>query len=157
MCSAALKSVFESCNRIQGEGNTQKFMIARTAPRSRIVIIEEVQETRDLIKELLKRDGHNVDAVRDEDEAVDRIQRNHPDLILISLEGALEQLIATAQRIRGRGGLTRQTPIVIFSLEAVPEGVEEELGENIRVTAPDNFNQLRALLMRVLRVASRTH
>jgi hypothetical protein len=69
----------------------------------------------------------------------------------------LEQLIATAQRIRGRGGLTRQTPIVIFSLEAVPEGVEEELGENIRVTAPDNFNQLRALLMRVLRVASRTH
>jgi CheY-like chemotaxis protein len=132
-------------------------MIAKTARRSRILIVEDVQETRDAIKELLKHDGYWVDPVRDEDEAVDRIQRNHPDLILISLEGAPEQVISTAQRIREGGCLTQQTPIVIFSLAAVPEGAEEELGENIYVTAPDNFNQLRALLARVLRVVSRTY
>jgi CheY-like chemotaxis protein len=156
MCSAALKSVFGSCNPKRGEGTTQKVMIAKTARRSRILIVEDVQETRDAIKELLLHDGFWVDPARDEDEAVDRIQRNHADVILVSLGELLEQ-IATAQRIRGKGGLTQQTPIVIFSLAAVPEGAEEELGENIHVTAPDNFNQLRDLLTRVLGAASRTH
>jgi hypothetical protein len=66
-------------------------------------------------------------------------------------------VIAAAQRIRIIGDLTQQTPIVIFSLETVPEGAEQELNGNIHVTVPDNFNQLRALLTRVLRGASRTH
>ena len=66
-------------------------------------------------------------------------------------------MIAAAQRIRIRGGLTHETPIVIFSLPMVPEGAEEELTGNIHVTVPDNFNQLRALLRRLLRGVSRTH
>ena len=132
-------------------------MVANTARNSRILIVEEAQETRDSIKELLKSDGYLVDPARDEDDAVDRVQRNHPDLILISLDGTPEYVLATAQRIRVRGGVTQQTPIVIFSLPTIPEGAEEELAGNIYVTVPDNFNQLRALLTRVLRGVSRTH
>jgi DNA-binding response OmpR family regulator len=132
-------------------------MIGKTVRSSRILIVEDDQETRDSIRELLKHDGYQVDSARDEDEAVERAQRNHPDLILISLGGAPEQVIAAAQRIRIIGDLTQQTPIVIFSLETVPEGAEQELNGNIHVTVPDNFNQLRALLTRVLRGASRTH
>jgi CheY-like chemotaxis protein len=132
-------------------------MTASTAHSSRILIVEDVQETRDSIRELLTRDGYGVDPARDEEEAVDRVQRNHPDAILISLVGAPERVIAAAQRIRIRGGLTQETPIVIFSLPMVPEGAEEELIGNIHVTVPDNFNQLRALLRRLLRGASRTH
>jgi DNA-binding response OmpR family regulator len=132
-------------------------MIGKTVRSSRILIVEDDQETRDSIRELLKHDGYQVDSARDEDEAVERAQRNHPDLILISLGGAPEQVIATAQRIRIIGDLTQQTPIVIFSLETVPEGAEQEIHGNIHVTVPDNFNQLRALLTRVLRGASRTH
>ena len=132
-------------------------MIGKTVRSSRILIVEDDQETRDSIRELLKHDGYQVDSARDEDEAVERAQRNHPDLILLSLEGAPEQVIATAQRIRIIGDLTQQTPIVIFSLATVPEGAEQELNGNIHVTSPDNFNQLRALLTRILREASRTH
>lgn len=124
---------------------------------SRILIVEDVQETRDSIKELLKSDGYQVDAVPDEDEAQDKIERNPPDLILVSLDGLPEDVFASARRIRQRGGLTELTPIVIFSLDTVPEGGEEELKGNVHVTMPDNFNQLRALLTRVLRAASRTH
>jgi hypothetical protein len=40
------------------------------------------------------------------------------------------------------------TPIVIFSIST--EGAEEEIGANVCVVRPDNFNQLRMLLMRVL-------
>ncbi len=132
-------------------------MVANTARNSRILIVEEAQETRDSIRELLKSDGYLVDPARDEDDAVDRVQRNHPDLILISLDGTPEYVLATAQRIRVRGGVTQQTPIVIFSLPTIPEGAEEELAGNIYVTVPDNFNQLRALLTRVLHGVSRTH
>jgi CheY-like chemotaxis protein len=132
-------------------------MIAKTARSPRILIVEDVQETRDAIKLLLKRDGYNVDPARDEEEAVERGQRSRPDLILVSLGGAPEQVVAAAHRIRARSALTEQTPVVIFSLTSVPEGAEEELGGNIYVTAPDNFNQLRGMLTRILGVASRKH
>ena len=57
-------------------------MNGNTGHTSRILIVEDVQETRDSIKELLKSDGYQVDAVPDEDEAQDKIERNPPDLIL---------------------------------------------------------------------------
>lgn len=131
-------------------------MTTSTAHSSRILIVEDAQETRDSIRELLTRDGYRVDPARDEEEAIDRVQRNRPDAILISLAGAPERVIAAAQRIRIMGGLAHETPIVIFSLPMVPEGAEEELTGNIHVTVPDNFNQLRALLRRILHGASRT-
>jgi CheY-like chemotaxis protein len=116
----------------------------------RILVVEDVQETRDAIEALLKRDGYCVDPARDEDEAVEKVRSNLPDLILISLGGTPEQVLRTARKVRDRGRLTACTPIVIFSISTIPEGAEEELGENIYVTVPDNFNQLRTLLNRVL-------
>jgi CheY-like chemotaxis protein len=132
-------------------------MIAGTARSWRIVIVEDAQETRDSIRELLEHDGYCVDPARDEDEAVDKIRRNRPDLILISLAGSAEYVVSTALRIRFRGGLGQDIPVVIFSLATLPEGAEEELTGNIHVTVPDNFNQLRALLTRVVHAPWRTH
>jgi CheY-like chemotaxis protein len=125
-------------------------MIPKTARMARILVVEDVQETRDAIEVLLRRDGYRVDPARDEADAVERVCSNRPDLILISLGGTQEQLLSTARKIRERGGLTEETPIVVFSTSAVPAGAEEEIEGKIYVTAPDNFNQLRALLTRVL-------
>ena len=136
---------------------TQPAKIAMDRHNWRILIVEDVQETRDAIEELLKHDGYWVDSARDEDEAADRATRNPPDLILMSLAGVPEYVLSAANRIRERSGLTRRTPVVIFSLATVPEGAEEELFGNIYLTAPDNFNQLRTLLTRILHAAYRTH
>jgi len=122
---------------------------------SRILVVENVQETRDAILELLKHDGFRVDPARDEEEATDKAQRYHPDLILVSLGGPPEEVLATAQRIRIGGGVTQRTPIVIFSLTIVPEGTVEELAGNVHVIVPDNFDQLRMLLRHLLTGASR--
>jgi two-component system alkaline phosphatase synthesis response regulator PhoP len=132
-------------------------MISEIVLGPRILIVEDVQETRDSIESLLKHDGYRVNAARNEIEAIEKAERNHPDLILISLAGEPEVVIAAAQRIRLRGRLSQHIPIVIFSLRIVPQGAEEELSGNIYVTVPDNFNQLRALLTRILRGASHTH
>ena len=133
-----------------GKSSTRKVMIPKSARMTRILVVEDVQETRDAIEVLLRRDGYRVDPVRDEDDAVERVRSNRPDLILISLGGTPEQVLSTARKIRERGGLTEGTPIVIFSISTIPEGAEVEIGGNIYVTVPNNFNQLRTLLTRVL-------
>jgi CheY-like chemotaxis protein len=130
-------------------------MIENPASVKRILVVEDVQETRDAIEELLKTDGYSVDPARDEADAVKRIRWAPPDLILISLGGTSEEVLTTARRIRARAALKQDTPIVIFSLSIIPEGTEQEIDGNIHVTVPDNFNQLRSLLTRVLQSASR--
>lgn len=126
-------------------------MIPIPAHAISILIVEDTQEMRDAIETLLRRDGYWVSPARNEDDAVARIHANPPDLILISLEGTTEHVLSAARRIRDRGGLTTSTPMVIFSIANFPEGAEEQVGGNIFITAPDNFDQLRTLLTRVLR------
>jgi CheY-like chemotaxis protein len=125
-------------------------MIPKTAPTKRILVVEDVQETRDAIEGLLTNDGYSVDPARNEDDAVERSRWNRPDLILISLGGSAEELIATAHSMRARGELSPKIPIVIFTMSPLPEGCKKEIGEEIYATQPENFNQVRALLTRLL-------
>jgi DNA-binding response OmpR family regulator len=121
----------------------------------RILVVEDVQETRDAIESLLTRDGYYVDPAQSEGDAVERGRWNRPDLILVSLGGLPDEVISIACRIRVKAGLSTHVPIVIFSIWTIQEGEEREIGENIYVTIPDNFDQLRKLLARVLKERSR--
>ena len=115
-----------------------------------VLVVEDVEETRDGIEALLKVDGYRVNAARDERDAVRKARRETPNLVLLSLAGRNVDLVAAALRIRRRVGLSQNVPIVIFSVESVPEGTEMEMGKNVWVTSPDNFDQLRRLLRRLL-------
>jgi CheY-like chemotaxis protein len=157
MCSCALNYFPKLGIPIPEARISKRAMIEKSEWTLRLLIVEDVQETREAIEKLLKRDGYIVDQAKDEAEAAEKARRNSPDLILVSLAGTPYDVLSVAQRIRLNGGLTQKTPIVIFSLWMVPQGTEEELSENIYVTVPDNFNQLRALLARILRSTSNTH
>ena len=115
-----------------------------------ILVTDDVEETRDGIERLLKADGYRVDAARDEEDAVARAGRQRPDLILVGLGGPHTDAIAIAHRIRGRAELGDEVPVVIFCVPTVDEGAEVALGRNVYVTRPDNFDQLRGLLGRLL-------
>ena len=41
-------------------------------------------------------------------------------------------------------------PVVVFCIAEIDEGDEVAIGQNVYITRPDNFNQLRALLARLL-------
>jgi hypothetical protein len=41
-------------------------------------------------------------------------------------------------------------PVVVFCIDEIAEGDEIAIGENVHVTRPDNFDQLRSLLARLL-------
>jgi DNA-binding response OmpR family regulator len=117
-----------------------------------ILVLEDIEETRDGIEKLLKADGYHVRAARTEEDAVESALRKRPDLMLVSLGGPARAVITTARSIRKRAELGEQVPVVIFCMaEEVDEGGEVEIGQNLYLTYPDNFNQLRKLIARLLR------
>ncbi|HMF57861.1 MAG TPA: hypothetical protein VK619_16075 [Pyrinomonadaceae bacterium] len=118
--------------------------------RLTILVVEDIEETRDGIEKLLKVDGYRVEAARDERDAVGCAQRKRPNLILISPGGSPRDVIATACHIRERAELGENVPVVVFCVGEVGEGDEIAIGQNVYLTRPDNFNQLRNLLARLL-------
>jgi CheY-like chemotaxis protein len=115
-----------------------------------ILIVEDVHETRDGMEKLLTADGYRVSLARDEKDAIDNAQIKPPDLILVSLAGLPNEVIVAARRIRENAAVGENVPIVIFCVEAIGEGGEVAIGQNVYLTRPDNFNQLRSLLARML-------
>ncbi len=116
-----------------------------------ILVVEDVEETRDGIEALLKRDGYRVECARDEQDATERAQRKRPDLMLVSLGGPPVEVIAAARRVCERTELGESVPVVIFCVGEVREGDEVAVGCNVYITNPDNFDQLRNLISRLLR------
>lgn len=120
-----------------------------------ILVVEDVHETRDGIERLLMVDGYRVALARDEQDGIESAQRQRPDLILVSLAGLTHEVIASACRIRKTAAIGEDVPVVVFCIEEIAEGDEVEIGKNVHVARPDNFNQLRSLLARLLRAAPR--
>ena len=118
--------------------------------RQVILVLEDIEETAHLIEKMLKRDGYLVTLARSEEDAIFRGRSQSPDLILISLGLGTKPLLATARRIRRQAGLSQDIAIVIFSDPTIAEGAEVEVDKNVYVTRPDNFDQLRELLRRLL-------
>lgn len=118
-----------------------------------VLVAADDEETRDGIERLLRADGYRVQAARSEEDAVERSAREQAHLVLVSLAGAPSQVVASAVRIRRRAGLGERVPVVVFDVGTLYEGAEEDLGYNVYATCPDNFDQLRSLLGRLLRAA----
>jgi DNA-binding response OmpR family regulator len=115
-----------------------------------ILVLEDINETRDGIEKLLKADGYRVTVARDETDAVDSAQRHCPNLILVSVAGLPHEVIATAHRVRLHSEVGEHVPVVVFCIDDISEGDEIAIGRNVYLTRPDNFNQLRNLLTRLL-------
>ncbi len=115
-----------------------------------ILVVEDVHETRDGIEKLLKVDGYRVMLARDEQDGIERAERLHPDLILVSLAGLPREVILSGRRIREKAAVGENVPVVVFWVDEIAEGAEVAIGKNVYVARPDNFNQLRDLLSRLL-------
>ena len=115
-----------------------------------ILVVEDVHETRDGIEKLLIADGYRVALARDERDAIESAHRTRPDLILVSLAGLPLDVVLSARSIRERAEVGERVPVIVFCIEGIAEGEEVAIGENVYVTRPDNFNQLRGFIARLL-------
>ena len=115
-----------------------------------ILVVEDVQETREGIEKLLLVDGYRITLARDEQDGIQSARQQQPDLILVSLAGLPRDVILSARRIRESAALGEDVPVVVFCIDDIAQGDEVAIGENVHLTRPDNFNQLRNLLARLL-------
>ena len=115
-----------------------------------ILVLEDVHETRDGIEKLLTADGYRVAPARNELDSVESAHHTQPDLILVSLTGLTGEVLVMVHRLRERMAVRDQIPVVVFYVEDIAEGKEVAIGGNIYLTRPDNFNQLRSLVARLL-------
>jgi CheY-like chemotaxis protein len=119
-----------------------------------ILVVHDVEETRDGIEKLLKGYGYVVSCARDDDDAVARAKAVRPDLILINLGSTVPNVIALARRIRQRAGLGDAVPIVLFCVDGVHEGGEMDVGHDVYLVRPDNFEQLENFVRRRLQTGA---
>lgn len=125
-------------------------MNEETEIRQTILVVEDVEEIRDGIEKLLSVDGYRVEPARGEKDAVEIAGRKSPNLILVGLGEPPGEVVATARRIREHAGLSEKVPILIFSSDEFAEGGEMAIGQNVYLIDPDNFDQLRRLMARLL-------
>ena len=116
-----------------------------------ILVVEDDHETRDGIEKLLKVDGYRVVLARDELDGIESAQRQRPDLILLSLAGTPSEVLICGRRIRESAAAGAGVPIVVFGFDEIAAGAEVAIGKNVHITHPDNFNQLRDFIARLLR------
>lgn len=116
----------------------------------KILVGDDVAETLDGIEAMLTRDGYRIEAASDESEATDKARLGSPNLMLVSLDGEIADVIVVAARIRARAALNENLPIIIFCVGELKEGCEVAVGQDIYLAHPDNFNQLRGFISRLL-------
>jgi len=138
-------------NYSQTASQRQDVLVTKNNPANPLIlVVEDVHEIRDGMEKLLTADGYRVSLARDEHDALDNGRLKRPDLILVSLAGSPTDVSTVATRIREGIQPGPNVPVVIFCGGGIGEGDEVAIGHNVHLTRPDNFNQLRSLLARLL-------
>jgi CheY-like chemotaxis protein len=127
-----------------------KVVDLRTVKKNRLIlVVEDVYETRAGIDTLLKATGYRVVSAGAELEVLNT-RPERPDLILVSGAELPNNVLVTVGRLRRGAAVGDDVPVVVFCAQDIPEGEEVAIGGNVYLTNPDNFNQLRNLLARLL-------
>ena len=128
-----------------------KAAINRTRPQQTILLVEDFDDTRLMMKLWLQKKGYRVIEAENGDQAVELAQREQPDLIIMDMMmPGLGGLDATRQ-IREYQSL-RQTPIVAVSAYGADEYRARALdaGCNEYVPTPFEPEKLSQLIERLL-------
>ena len=116
-----------------------------------ILTVEDEPDLAELITGVLTRDGHDVAAAGTGWEALDKITKHRPDLILLDLMLPDLDGFGLCEILR-RDPLTARIPIIIVSAWASPDSRElgDELGAVDYLTKPFSPRELRERVNRTL-------
>jgi len=125
-----------------------------TKTAATILLVDDVDEYRAIIKQGLERRGYRVKTACDEMDAVERARRVRPDMILLEM-GRTPTLrtLDAGRRIRSDAGVGDEVKVVVYADrvdETVAEGGEVRVGPNEYVILPEDGDQLEGFLGRLL-------
>ena len=133
-------------------------MLAPTGSERRILVADDSEDNRLLVKAFLADSGDQVELARDGQEATELAARKGYDLILMDVEmPVVDGLSATRaiRRLELERGLV-PTPILMLTAHATPEQLERglEAGANGRLTKPIRRPELLAAIAAATQVAA---
>jgi DNA-binding response OmpR family regulator len=120
-----------------------------------ILLVEEDDDTRPILKHNLINDGFHVRLALDEEDALDRVggENLHADLILINLiKKSPEEVLSVGRRIREHAKFDGPTPLVVLAdkYSKEQEGTDVNIAGNDWITYLEEHDQLTKLLRYLL-------
>ena len=133
-------------------GDERGRMEAADATRPTVLVVEDFEDNRFMMRRLLEMSGYHVVEAVNGKQAVEMARSEHPAIILMDLSLPMLDGLAATRRIREQNGLGR-VPIVAVSAHDSADFHAEALaaGCNEYVTKPIDFDQLVQLLDRLLK------
>ena len=119
---------------------------AAMLPSRHILIVEDSDDNRETLQELLESLGHRVDTAMDGEQGVERAIAAHPEVALVDIGLPRLDGYEVARRIRAAGGSD------IFLVALTGYGQPEDrtraaaAGFDVHMTKPINFNNLNKIL-----------
>ena len=132
--------------------NIRPSRIADTNNDPVILVVEDHDDTRELLTILLNRHGCHVIPAENGPRAIDLADKLHPDLILMDLKLPLLDGMAVTRLVRSHPALN-QVPIVILTGYDSPQMHSDALsaGCNCCLLKPIDFARLREVITTLLR------
>jgi DNA-binding response OmpR family regulator len=120
-----------------------------------IFLLEEDDETRRPLVRNLRSYGYRVITAIDEEDALQRVDGGHvaADLVLVNLVGKpVEDLLSVGRKIREHARYDGNTPLVVMPEKYGKdvEGTDVNVGGNDWITYPEEHDQLKNLLARLI-------
>ena len=118
---------------------------ATVTRRTRVLVADDTESVRALFRKLLLAEGHDVIAVQDGAEALDAIEKQHPDIVLLDVQMPRLDGLEVCRRLKSDPA-TRLTPVVLVTgqsdmsdrIKGIEAGADEFL------TKPVHPHELRA-------------
>jgi CheY-like chemotaxis protein len=118
-----------------------------------VVVVEDSDDYRLVIRNFLESKGYNVVEASDGREAVDAVERNRPDLILIDLNLPVLDGLAATEAIRACCATRRETPVIALTAYDT-YGIREaalEVGCSEYLVKPLDLEQIAKIISLMLR------
>ncbi len=118
---------------------------AVSAAKLRILVADDNPTNREVVGRILERSGHAVVLVNDGEQALDAIERDEYDIVLLDRNmpgmGGMEALQALRLMTRGR----QRLPVIMLSADVTPEAKREALEAGADAYLPKPIEALRLL------------
>jgi type II secretory ATPase GspE/PulE/Tfp pilus assembly ATPase PilB-like protein/ActR/RegA family two-component response regulator len=134
-----------------GEPGTPEDTAAVRGRGTKVLLVEDEEPLRRVMKDLLEREGYLVTEARDGVQALDQVDRHAPDIIVLDLNLPGLDGYSVLQQIRSRDA-TRTIPVMVLTAKGDEDNEVRvfELGADDFITKPFRARALSARLEAVL-------